>query len=527
MVTEEPSKEEEASPELDAAAETRGDAKPAACHPGKNGSGRSCGHAGTGAVVVESARTAAVALALLAHLATVVRDWLQRKQREAAEVRTAGSGAGSGSGSGGEESLLETMNPKGEFITTLSSKEWIDCLCAYCSSSIALISPRSTFSASVVLQSILLCAYPRSLDVIDKLTEAGFPARLVDTMVSLVCAPPVVSSKKQPPMLRSSSLYESGIPKTPSHPGEGKPRTMSLRSQSSSSISFFPASIGGSAVTPKDILKHLQGELAAELSMDTSSTTTAAAAAVETGGAEGSGSGSTGGTVRHAAAVECAVLLRLLVCHGVLSGGEIMGFLGEPLPKYLACFLTTPLLHTLLTDPEQGLSILGTVTPIRRTVAIWSADMTGTLRSAIARDLALIHSKNIHQPTTNTASTAATTSGDLWDMATSSKRLTDLYPAIRDEVTVEGIYISMLLEPHNEDDIGVRSLPRFVESLQASLATSKKVFEHVKSSPSELRKVGRRDALVAQLAVKQRVLENILKKHPELGYSNLSVDWED
>eukprot|EP01041_Mallomonas_annulata_P005861 gene5861-11836_t len=220
---------------------------------------------------------------------------------------------------------------------------------------------------------------------------------------------------------------------------------------------------------------------------------------------------------------ECVRLLRMLV-YGLKSSQELsLATADATLGAVMQHLLTPALMHTLLTDQDVGLQIVSSMTSVRRPIAIWSPDMRKQLEKILKEEL-----HRIHTDVSSSGSTGVECQDHPWDMAEllASGRLSGLYPLLVEEVSVDGVYIALLLDPKHANDLGVRDPPRFLEELQSSLSSNRTILEHLKYSTTITHKSKGKDVVTisAQIAVKQRVLEHMLKHYPELGYSDLVVE---
>merc|ERR1719487_50249 len=167
----------------------------------------------------------------------------------------------------------------------------------------------------------------------------------------------------------------------------------------------------------------------------------------------------------------------------------------------------------MLSDAPLFLNILSASKATKRPLAIWNATMLQTLKSFIMAE-------------TNKISAAEQSDAPVLcdvDAMLVPEGYKTLYPNIASEVIVDGVYVSMLTHPQHRDDIGARHLPNFVEMLQASVSSSRKVLEHIKLAKNRRQSISGTQAVQSQLTTKQQVLEYMIKQHPELGYADLFV----
>jgi hypothetical protein len=191
--------------------------------------------------------------------------------------------------------------------------------------------------------------------------------------------------------------------------------------------------------------------------------------------------------------------------------------------------LTPSLHHILLNNLSLFLEILRSQKSVKRPLAIWNPSMLTLLRGYLRTEILKIEATQLDSDTD-----AAHDHGHCVSYYSLPSNLLEkdsfksLYPMLSEEILIDGVFISLLLDPQNRDDIGARNLSVFVEQLQASVTSNKRVLELVQQQQQQQQQQRRQSiisktALVSQLAIKQQVLNHILREHPELGYSDLYV----
>jgi hypothetical protein len=194
--------------------------------------------------------------------------------------------------------------------------------------------------------------------------------------------------------------------------------------------------------------------------------------------------------------------------------------------------LTPSLLHVLLHNLSLFVEIFRSNKLIKRPLAIWSPAMMSLLKEYLRNQMARLETAGgVEQESEDgllnsyatipphSSSPSSPSQVNLFD----KDSFKSLYPMLSDEILIDGVFITLLLDPQNRDDIGARNLPDFVEQLQASISSSKRVLELVQQQQQQRRQSVSKASLVSQVAIKQQVLNHILREHPELGYSDLYV----
>lgn len=166
--------------------------------------------------------------------------------------------------------------------------------------------------------------------------------------------------------------------------------------------------------------------------------------------------------------------------------------------------LTPSLLHVLMNNFSVFAEVFRANKPTKRPLVIWNSQMNNQLKSYLESLVQKLKSE------------------DVFDIHSCIEKegCKSFFHFLAEEVVVDGIYVKMLLDPQHQDDIGARNLPDFVELLQASVSSSKRVLELVQKRRQSM---AGKTALVSQVSVKQQVLDHIIRQHPELGYSDLYV----
>ena len=236
--------------------------------------------------------------------------------------------------------------------------------------------------------------------------------------------------------------------------------------------------------------------------------------------------------------------------------------LNIPIGHSLEQLLTAPMLFAMMTDAPLFLHAISSPIPIHRPIILWNPQM----RLALAT---LLKSENkvhltglfavfkgglgVKSADDDVTATAPSSSSNvevlqLGEESTSEKSLarSTLHSQLSIECLVDNVYIRFLAHPAKttppplgpktaegtekgekgkedmKDDIGARDLARFLESLQRSISSSKRVIEHL-TKASKSSQLG---ALKAQLVLKESILSQMLADHDELGYgySDLYLD---
>lgn len=213
--------------------------------------------------------------------------------------------------------------------------------------------------------------------------------------------------------------------------------------------------------------------------------------------------------------------------------------LNKPVGPMLEHLLTPSMVFVMMTDAPLFLIILTTPTPIHRPLAIWSPNMRLAALTTLADTTHIL--KRALCPAPLTTATAipppATPTHTHPTGAHTPTRAAHLHRHLLGECLVEHVYIHLLLPDSQQwsslcrDDIGQRDLARFVEGLQSSLLSSKRVLQHIQTraagpaaSPVPSSQL---NALRGQVALKERVLRQLLNDHHELGYNDLNYDERD
>jgi hypothetical protein len=199
---------------------------------------------------------------------------------------------------------------------------------------------------------------------------------------------------------------------------------------------------------------------------------------------------------------ECVTLLRLAVSPFADSSGDgrvrLEAMSQDRLGACLCQLLTPAMFHLMMTDTTLFLNVFRCLGSTRRALCIWNKDMMHSLQTFNKSSLS------------SSSDTEFRHSGDVTKL-----------------VVVDGVYIDLLLrhnhrsssslndESSSKEDIGCRDLPLFVELLQSSILSSKRILATKHSN-----------SLKEAYTVKQNVLDQIINDHPELGYQNLFVDDE-
>ena len=180
--------------------------------------------------------------------------------------------------------------------------------------------------------------------------------------------------------------------------------------------------------------------------------------------------------------------------------------------EFLEQILTPSLLHVLLYNFSAFTEIFRATKPTKRPLVIWNAQMKSHLNSFLMKEIEKIRvqEQNTDSPPTYDIHSCIEKEG-----------FKSFFPFLAEEVVVDGVYVKLLLDPQHRDDIGARDLPSFVELLQASVSSSQRVLELL--TKSRRQSTTGKTNIVAQVSVKQQVLDHIIRQHPELGYSDLYV----
>jgi hypothetical protein len=214
-------------------------------------------------------------------------------------------------------------------------------------------------------------------------------------------------------------------------------------------------------------------------------------------------------------------------------GAKLSAIVGNHTFSLLDQMLTPSLLFLLLTDIPTFVSIFAANRPTHRPLAIWNEGMSSKLRSFVSSETSKIENFELTHPDFLKSSLDAKFYSSLPNSNAETLIMKDgfrsMYTGLSDTIVVDGVHIQLLTDPKNKDDIGSRSLPKFVEELQSSLNSTKRVMDYLAKAPSEKQRrasmaggSGAR-SLASQVAVKQQVLEYLVRQHPELGFANLYV----
>lgn len=224
-----------------------------------------------------------------------------------------------------------------------------------------------------------------------------------------------------------------------------------------------------------------------------------------------------------------------------------LSLLNFPLRSSLEQYITPPMVFVMMTDAPLFLRSLNTPVPILRPLLVWDERMRRDLLAVLeienrSRIATLVSCKeravSLVSEEIATSSTAALTAPDEGCAVSAEHELarTTLHSYLSSECLVDNVYIKHIAprgkrvqqdavegrEENCADDIGVRDLARFLENLQASISSSKVVIKHVQNTSNATQLV----QLKAQLALKEKVLTEMLADHDELGYgySDLYLD---
>lgn len=217
-----------------------------------------------------------------------------------------------------------------------------------------------------------------------------------------------------------------------------------------------------------------------------------------------------------------------------------LSVLNDSIRLTLMQLLTPPMVFVMMTDAPLFLRSLNSPVPIIRPLLVWDDRIRNDM-------LAVLEVENrIHISTLNSLEQKAvsTASDEVASSAVTGLKSPEesSSPAVEHELTratlhshmsseclVDNVYIRHLAprggkrvhkdsvegrEENCADDIGVRDLARFLENLQASISSSKVVIKHVQNTSNATQLV----QLKAQLALKEKVLTEMLADHDELGY---------
>ena len=239
--------------------------------------------------------------------------------------------------------------------------------------------------------------------------------------------------------------------------------------------------------------------------------------------------------------------------------------LNIPIGHSLEQLLTAPMLFAMMTDAPLFLHSVSSPVPIHRPIILWNPQMRLALATVLKSEnkvyltaLTAVFKDGLGVKSTDDDTTATAPSSSskvevlsLSEESTSEKSLarSTLHSQLSTECLVDNVYIRFLAHPAKttppplgpktavsagkceksekgkedmKDDIGARDLARFLESLQRSISSSKRVIEHL-TKASKSSQLG---ALKAQLVLKESILSQMLADHDELGYgySDLYLD---
>jgi hypothetical protein len=224
-----------------------------------------------------------------------------------------------------------------------------------------------------------------------------------------------------------------------------------------------------------------------------------------------------------------------------------LSVLSYPIRLCLEQLLTPPMVFVMMTDAPLFLRSLNSPMPIVRPLLVWDdrmrKDLLVVLEAENRSRIATLDSITLRAVSVVLDDIAATAIAGLKLPEESSTVAVEheltratLHSHMSSECLVDNVYIKHLAprgkrvhkdtvdgsEENCADDIGVRDLARFLENLQASISSSKVVIRHVQNTPNATQLV----QLKAQLALKEKVLTEMLADHDELGYgySDLYLD---
>jgi hypothetical protein len=254
---------------------------------------------------------------------------------------------------------------------------------------------------------------------------------------------------------------------------------------------------------------------------------------VSSGPAAGSTVSSSSGEAAEGARIGSSLAALLTALCTKHLGVKLSAIVGNHTFSLLDQLLTPSLLFLVFTDAPAFLNIFGANQPTHRPLAIWNEGMLSKLRSFIASETSKIDNFELSHPEFMKSTVDAEFYSSISSFNSEALFMKDgfrsMYTGLSDTVVVDGVHIQLLTDPKYKDDIGSRSLPKFVEELQSSLNSTKRVMDYLAKAPSEKQRrasmaggSGAR-SLSSQVAVKQQVLEYLVRQHPELGFANLYV----
>ena len=231
--------------------------------------------------------------------------------------------------------------------------------------------------------------------------------------------------------------------------------------------------------------------------------------------------------------------------------------LNSPVGHSLEQLLTAPMLFAMMTDAPLFLNSVCSPVPICRPIILWNPPMKVALSAVLKAEnkaylsaLSVIYLGGLGtvvgvgvscpEDVTTVPSNASKAEGlPLSEESTSEKSLSrsTLHSQLASECLVDNVYIRFLahapvlgpkivstekIKEDVKDDLGARDLARFLESLQTSISSSKRVIEHL-TKASKSSQLG---TLKVQLVLKETILSQMLADHDELGYgySDLYLD---
>lgn len=214
-------------------------------------------------------------------------------------------------------------------------------------------------------------------------------------------------------------------------------------------------------------------------------------------------------------------------------GAELTTIVGNHTFSLIDQMLTPSLLYLVLTDIPSFLTIFAAKRPSHRPLVIWNESMLAKLRVFVTTEASKIGQIELdHAEFINSSLDSkfyVSSGAPMAEGLLLKDGFRSMYPSLLDTIVVDGVHIQLLTDPKNKDDIGSRNLPKFVEELQSSLNSTKRVMDFLAKAPSEKQRrasmaggAGAR-SLVSQVTVKQQVLEYVVRQHPELGFANLYV----
>jgi hypothetical protein len=232
--------------------------------------------------------------------------------------------------------------------------------------------------------------------------------------------------------------------------------------------------------------------------------------------------------------IECAYLLRNILIASEMSkqlpavdGSAVVtststnhGPIDPTLTDYLDQIFTPSLVHILRFNVPMFLEVLRANKSYRRPLIIWNSSMLSILRAHIENEAEKLYR-------TNKDDSNQLSQSKIYDFSSivHADGYRSFHVTVADEVVADGVYLAMLLDSQHVDDIGARNLPTFVEKLQGSISSSKRVIDILQKGDQKQRRqsLSGKNAVFSQLQIKQKVLAHMIQRHPELGYSDLCV----